>query len=416
MNNISCLIVEKSLGNNRISLFAQDRLMECWIEDDNLPFKITEIHLARVIQVLKPLKRIFYELFNGSQISARFRDVPPKVGDIEIITIKAEKREHKPAHAQRGFYLKSKYSIILNEENFLGISKNIINESERERLKCISTKIGLKNAGAIIRTSAKNISEEELEKDFLEVLTLWKKLIKRIDFANCKKIFEGQSLQEQAANIFPSIQVIKDNNSVQFKKRNGLEQLLASYNRIFKIKNGGTLYFEETKALTSIDIDSSSRDLSKGGLNKLTEDALNLCLNLIRLRNTSGLITIDIPRLGKHEFNERFNQISLWANTMTRNTKVLGGTRGGLFEIICDHDRTSLNGNENGISKFVALEAIRELSNIKKNNYKLYISSNLNDIINLNFNDKLKEIKEKNPLIQIIIDKNLDNDNFYLNK
>ena len=101
---------------------------------------------------------------------------------------------------------------------------------------------------------------------------------------------------------------------------------------------------------------------------------------------------------------------------MTRNTKVLGGTRGGLFEIICDHDRTSLNGNENGISKFVALEAIRELSNIKKNNYKLYISSNLNDIINLNFNDKLKEIKEKNPLIQIIIDKNLDNDNFYLNK
>ena len=59
MNNISCLIVEKSLGNNRISLFSQDRLMECWIEDDNLPFKITEIHLARVIQVLKPLKRIF---------------------------------------------------------------------------------------------------------------------------------------------------------------------------------------------------------------------------------------------------------------------------------------------------------------------------------------------------------------------
>ena len=179
MNSISYLIAEESLGEKRISLFAEDKLMECWIENDNLPLKITEIHIAKVIQVLKPLKRIFYELFNGSQVSARYKDIPPKIGDLEVITIKAEGREHKPAHAQRGFYLKSKFSIILNEENFLGVSKKITNELERERLKNIATKTDLIGSGAIIRTSAENISKEELEKDFLEILTLWKELKKK---------------------------------------------------------------------------------------------------------------------------------------------------------------------------------------------------------------------------------------------
>ena len=66
---------------------------------------------------------MFYELFNGSQVSARYKLDPPIIGDLEIITIIAEQRDGKPAHAQRGFFLKSKYANILNKDNFLGISK-----------------------------------------------------------------------------------------------------------------------------------------------------------------------------------------------------------------------------------------------------------------------------------------------------
>ena len=77
---------------------------------------------------------MFYELFNGSQVSARYKLDPPNIGDLEIITILAEQRDGKPAHAQRGFFLKSKYAIILNEDNFLGISKKILNENYHEKL------------------------------------------------------------------------------------------------------------------------------------------------------------------------------------------------------------------------------------------------------------------------------------------
>ena len=58
-----------------------------------------------------------------------------------------------------------------------------------------------------------------------------------------------------------------------------------------------------------------------------------------------------MPRLKKADYNERFNQIKTWSEKINKNVKVLGGTRGGLTEIICNHERTSLEDNEKNILK-----------------------------------------------------------------
>ena len=144
MQSIIDAISEDSFGKKRITFFKKNKLIECWIEKKNSPSKITEIHLAKIIQIVKPIKRVFYELFNGSQASARYKADPPNIGELEIITIIAEQRDGKPVHAQRGFFLKSKFAIILNEDNFLGISKKIINENERENLINLAIKTKLK--------------------------------------------------------------------------------------------------------------------------------------------------------------------------------------------------------------------------------------------------------------------------------
>ena len=166
MQSIIDAIFEDSFSKKRISFFKRNKLIECWIQNNNAPSNITEIHLAKIIQIVKPIKRVFYELFNGSQVSARYKLDPPSIGNLEIITIIAEQRDGKPAHAQRGFFLKSKYAIILNEDNFLGISKKIINENDREKLINLAIKTNLKNAGAIIRSLSDGITEYELERDF----------------------------------------------------------------------------------------------------------------------------------------------------------------------------------------------------------------------------------------------------------
>ncbi len=416
MKQITDIISETSFGESRVGFFSDDKLIECWIENNKSPTKITEIHLAKVIQIVKPINRIFYKLYNETEVSSRCFNNFPEIGTLEIITIASETKEDKPPHAQRGFYLNGKFAIVVNKDNFIGLSRNIVEESERERLDRIANEAGIKKAGVIIRSAAENIPEDELRKDFEELFNLWQSIKNNNGKKQPIKIFDGLSLENQATNLLPKSKVIKDNNSVEFNKRNGVEQLTEAHSSTFKIKNGGILTFEKTKAITSIDIDSSKRDLNSGGLNKLTEDGLALALELIRLRNTSGLILIDLPRISKKDFSERFNQALSWSSSMFRQMKVLGGTKGGVFEIICNHERTQLDESNDGLSQFIALESLRKLSQSKTNHTKLFVSNQLMEILNINFKTELNKVKEINNGIEILIDNNLDNDNYYLNK
>ena len=63
-----------------------------------------------------------------------------------------------------------------------------------------------------------------------------------------KKLFNGFSLEKQAQFLYPKTKLIKDNFSSRFNELNGTDQILEAYNKIFKIKNGGTISFEKTKA------------------------------------------------------------------------------------------------------------------------------------------------------------------------
>ena len=410
------ILSEDSLGQKRISFFSGNKLLECWIEKENTSLRIGEIHYARVIQVEKLLNRIFYKLNNGLEVSSRLKDKKPNIGDLEIITITAEGRENKPAHAQQGFFLKGGSAIIIDNKEFLGISKKIINENKRDTITSIAKDTGLYEAGAIIRSSAESNSDDELVKNFTDLVNQWRDIKKiSLDEKKEKKLFNGFSLEKQALFLYPKTKLIKDKFSSRFNELNGTDQILEAYNKIFKIKNGGTISFEKTKALISIDIDSSKRDLSSGGINKLTEDALDLCLHLIRLRSVSGLIVIDMPRLKKADYNKRFDQIKIWSEKINKNVKVLGGTRGGLTEIICNHERTSLEDNEKNISVFVALEALRGfIVRAKKNKTKLYVSENIMNIFNLELKKQINEIKNFAKFTDILIDENLGYNNFYI--
>ena len=410
------ILSENSLGQKRISFFSDDKLLECWIESENPSLRIGEIHYARVIQIEKLLNRIFYKLNNGLEVSSRLNDKNPNIGDLKIITITAEKRENKPAHAQQGFFLKGGSAIIIDNKEFLGISKKIINRNERDRITAIAKDTGLYKAGAIIRSSAQNNSDDELEKNFIDLVDQWIEIKKiNLDEKKEKKLFNGFSLEKQAQFLYPKTKLIKDKFSTRFNELCGTDQILKAYNKIFKIKNGGTLSFEKTKAIISIDIDSSKRDLNTGGINKLTEDALNLCLYLIRLRSTSGLVVIDIPRLKKADYNEKIDQIKKWSEKTNKNIEVLGITRGGLLEIKCNHERTGLDENKKNILVFVALEALRSFM-IKANNNKtkLFVSQKIMNIFNLELKKQMFEIKNSAKSNVILLDKNLEYHNFYI--
>ena len=80
MKKITDIISETSFDESRVGFFSDDQLIECWIENNKSPVKITEIHLAKVIQIVKPINRIFYKLCNGTEVSSRCFDNFPETG------------------------------------------------------------------------------------------------------------------------------------------------------------------------------------------------------------------------------------------------------------------------------------------------------------------------------------------------
>ena len=122
-----------------------------------------------------------------------------------------------------------------------------------------------------------------------------------------------------------------------------------------------------------------------------------------------------MPRLKKADYSERFDQIKIWSEKINKNVKVLGGTRGGLTEIICNHERTSLEDNEKNITIFVALEALRAfIVRAKKNKTKLYVAENIMNIFNLELKKQINEIKNFDKFTDVLIDENLGYNNFYI--
>ena len=96
--------------------------------------------------------------------------------------------------------------------------------------------------------------------------------------------------RKEIENIIRNQDWIKDYSLVHKPFKKDLYLNIKNREPVFVLNEG----FFYDKDLYQFKYDSSKRDLNSGGINKLTEDALDLCLHLIRLRSVSGLIVIDL--------------------------------------------------------------------------------------------------------------------------
>ncbi len=414
MNNVTEIISEDSFGENRIAFFSQNKLLECWIDRKVAPSKISQIHLARVEKVLKGINRVFLKLHDGEEVSSRCNKEFPKVGDIIPITIIADRNQQKPTHAVLNCILKGSYSILTPHENHLGISKNITTQDERERLKVLAESSGISKIGGVIRTNAESISDEKLYKDFKSLLSIWNKIKDKISLNEPAMIFKGYDLKTQAILACPNATFIQDKMSKEFNSREGFDQLINAYsNKCFNVPNGGKIHYERTNAFTAIDIDSENRNLSNGGMEQFSKEALLFCLALIRLRNASGLISIDLPRLNYQQLKNLTIEAKVWSKSLFNKAIIHGNSKGGVFELTCQRERTSIDDNLGGIAALTAYECMRKIFLSKSiSDLYLIISKETEKYIENNLKHDLNEIKSKLPKLNIQVNKDFSSGDF----
>ncbi len=327
-----------------------DKKIICLLEDEELVEKYEEnesdksiegnIYVGKVQNVITGLQSAFVNIGEKRTAFIHSKDILPKVditkdtikenppinklikpGDPIIVEVKREAVDKKGPRLSTHINLSSRFIVFMPNATFVTISQKIEDEKERERLKEITLKYLPENTGAIVRTVAENISEEELKLDIEKTLKKWEKIqeipiekipqkiydkggilkktiVDLVDNKLDKIVLRESENIEEVQSVLDEINVkIKIEVDSEILSKYNLEKQLNSLktNKIF-LKSGGFVTIDKTEALVAIDV-NSGRFIG----NKNVEETV-LAVNLeaakeiskqIRLRDISGIIIID---------------------------------------------------------------------------------------------------------------------------
>ena len=252
-----------------------------------------------------------------------------KPGQIILIQITKDERGSKGAALTTFISLAGKFIVLMpNTAKGGGISRKILNSSDRKKIREILTEIEIpKNMGVIVRTAGANKTKNEIEKDFQNTLKTWDQIKNKALDSNAPSLVyeEGDIIKRALRDIYDNdtSDIYVDGSegykkaksfikelipkSAKFLKKHkskiplfhevGIERELNNiFDPVVKLKSGGYLVINPTEALVAIDINSGqsikASNIEKTALNTNLEAAEEIAKQ-IKIRDLSGLIVID---------------------------------------------------------------------------------------------------------------------------
>ncbi len=310
--------------------------------------------------------------------------------------------------------LPGRFLVLMPYARKHGISRKIVEESERQRLRQVIEELNHPtNMGLIVRTAGANQIKRELSKDLHYLLRLWKaveernktttataliyqesdlvtKTIRDIYSTDIQEIIvDSEATYEKARDFLGQIMPKAEKGVKLYKKE---EPLFHKYNieqeieRIIQKKiplrhgHGGSLVIEQTEALVAIDVNSGR---FKAGADpeetafRTNMEAAKEVVRQIRLRDLGGVIIIDFIDMLEEGHNRAVEKTML--ENLKRDkarTKMLKMSRFGIIELTRQRLRPSLRDvlYENcstcrgtGYTKTVeslSLEVMREIKSV----------------------------------------------------
>ena len=300
--------------------------------------EIGSVHIARIYQVFRQHKLATAMLEDGIQISVRLSSEKLHPGALALVTITSEPWALKPARAILGAQLAGKYVILLpGQAETARLGRNIIATQPSEIALTDEIKKGLPEGFGIILRRQAISAEQFLIKNEIEILISdWQEngeLPADLNvFASPKKLYNGLPLVKLAGIIAPtgSIRISRDD----FEWQAVYDQLEKACESKFTTEKGVVIWFQSTKGMTAIDIDSAG---SKMGASDLSEHIAEVVMKQIRLRHISGAVFIDMPRLAKTDRKKFHRFCQDYALADIRHPDIYGYGPAGLLEMTVRH-------------------------------------------------------------------------------
>ncbi|MEH6576357.1 MAG: ribonuclease G [Amphritea sp.] len=289
----------------------------------------------------------------------------------------------KGARLTTNLSVPSRYLVYMPGNNHIGISQRIEDVEERDRLRGLvesvvasldqDTQVG----GFILRTVSEGASEAELQQDVQFLRRLWGAIEKKMkEFPAPSCIYDDLPLNMRAlrdmahAGVeriridsretfqksvdFSAALVPEINNILEyypgerpiFDLYNIEEEIQKALGRKVELKSGGYLIFDQTEAMTTVDINTGAyvghRNLEET-IFKTNLEAATAIGRQLRLRNLGGIIIIDfIDMVDEDHQRQVLRTLERMLEKDHVKCKVTGVSELGLVEMTRKRTRESL--------------------------------------------------------------------------
>ncbi|KHE91137.1 MAG: ribonuclease [Candidatus Scalindua brodae] len=245
-----------------------------------------------------------------------------------------------------------RFLVLTPDSTRIGVSRKIVDETERARLKQIIEELKPPpNLGMIVRTAGERQTKRELSRDFNYLRRLWKVIENKEKKAEVPSVIyqESDLVIRTIRDIFSTDinEIVIDSEAVFKKIRyflrlimpscvkklkfyNEQEPLFHKYNiereiekinkREVRLPKGGSIVIEQTEALVAIDVNSGKyreeNDPERTAL-KTNIKAAKEIARQVRLRDIGGVVIVDFIDM-KEEKNMRAVEKTLEASLKKR--------------------------------------------------------------------------------------------------
>jgi len=346
------LLINVTPQETRVAFVENGLLQEVHIERSSKRGLVGNIYRGMVVRVLPGMQAAFVDIglertaflhandiVNGySEEGAEGKLIQQLVREGEQIVVQVVKDPlgTKGARLTTQLSMPSRFLVYLPDSEHLGISQRIDNSEERDRLReVIRSNSGSLSGGFIVRTAAEGIPGEILARDIEFLRRLWGEIAERIssgstiqlihedmqvvmrtmrDIASIDiekiRIDSGETFQKVESFTAKLIPEIAD-RIVHYKGERPLfdlygveDEIQKALERKVKLKSGGYLIFDQTEAMTTIDVNTGGfvghRNLEETIFKTNLEAAQSIARQL-RLRNLGGIIIIDFIDMDEEE-------------------------------------------------------------------------------------------------------------------
>ena len=360
------IIFDRNDETSGIAVFDDTGLMEIDIYNENRAIE-GNVYLGRIskkISLANDRTGFMVNIGDGREAflnsyEQTLKEANMSEGQSVVVQVTQEKRAEKGAKVVRNIQLAGIYLVycpfkfdveasskIEDIEKAAAYKKFVQEHSQGWILRTVSTEAtenqlleemtSLREAYENIRKKARTMTAPTVlynkENPLFEYIRRYKDSLKEV-------VVDTPKLKEQVEAVFAGTVTLQKEAFEEF----GIDDaIVEALNRTVKLKHGGNLHIEETRAFVAIDVDSGGKR-SVGDIDSLNIEAAKEIARQIRLRNLSGKIIIDFAGSSEYRFMKKVLEVleEELADDIC-HSRVLGLSRAGNVEILRQRRRPSL--------------------------------------------------------------------------